>query len=108
MGPQLVAQLYGCKGLVFATFDPEAPALREYLVKVTWYLEVFFDRREGGVEVVGGMRKWVILCNWKFPTENFSGDAYHVPRSHLSAIRSGFSFGANTKPEAGGRIVFPR
>ena len=71
MGPQLVAQLYGCKGLVFATFDPEAPALREYLVKVTWYLEVFFDRREGGVEVVGGMHKWVILCNCKFPTENF-------------------------------------
>jgi len=71
VGPQLVAQLYGCKGLVFATFDPEAPALREYLVKVTWYLEVFFDRREGGVEVVGGMHKWVILCNCKFPTENF-------------------------------------
>jgi len=71
VGPQLVAQLYGCKGLVFATFDPEAPALREYLVKVTWYLEVFFDRREGGVEVVGGMHKWVILCNCKFPSENF-------------------------------------
>ena len=107
MGPSTCGSLDSYKGLVFATFNPEAPPLRKYLGKVTWYLDVFFDRREGGVEVVGGMRKWVILCNWKFPTENFSGDAYHVPWSHLSAIRSGFSFGANTKPEAGGRIVFP-
>jgi 3-phenylpropionate/trans-cinnamate dioxygenase alpha subunit len=57
---------------------------------------VFFDRREGGIEVIGGMHKWVIPCNWKFAAENFSGDSYHVPWSHLSAIRSGFSFGART------------
>ena len=30
-----------------------------------------------------------------------------LPWSHLSAIRSGFSFGANNKPTAGGRIVSP-
>jgi len=102
-----VAQLDSYKGLLFATFDPEAPPLREYLGEVTWYLDVFFDRREGGIEVVRGMHKWVIPCNWKFPAENFSGDAYHVPWGHLSAIRSGFSFGANTRPEAEGRIVSP-
>ena len=34
-------------------------------------------------------------------------DSYHVPWRHLSAIRSVFSFGANTKLEAGGRIVCP-
>jgi 3-phenylpropionate/cinnamic acid dioxygenase small subunit len=93
--------------LLFATFDPNAPPLGEYLGEAAWYLDVFFDRREGGIEVVGGMHKWIIPCNWKFPAENFSGDSYHVPWSHLSAIRSGFSFGANTKPTAGGRIVSP-
>ena len=31
------------------------------------------------------MHKWVMPCNWKFPAENFGGDAYHVPWSHLSA-----------------------
>jgi len=93
--------------LLFAIFDPESPPLREYLGEVTWYLDVFFDRREGGIEVVVGMHKWVIPCNWKFPAENFSGDSYHVPWSHLSAIRIGFSFGANTRPEAAGRIVSP-
>jgi len=106
-GLQPVAQLDSYKGLLFATFDLAAPPLREYLGKVTWYLDVFFDRREGGIEIVGGMHKWVIPCNWKFPAENFSGDSYHVPWSHLSAIRSGFSFGANTLPEAAGRIVSP-
>ena len=28
-------------------------------------------------ELIGGVQKWVIPCNWKFPAENFSGDTYH-------------------------------
>jgi 3-phenylpropionate/trans-cinnamate dioxygenase subunit alpha len=85
-----VAQLESYKGLVFATFDPEAPPLREYLGEMTWYLDLFFDRQEGGVEVVGGLHKWIIPCNWKLPAENFAGDGYHVTWSHVSAIRAGF------------------
>jgi phenylpropionate dioxygenase-like ring-hydroxylating dioxygenase large terminal subunit len=85
-----VAQLDSYKGLLFATFDPEAPPLREYLGEMTWYLDAFFDRREGGIEVVGGMHKWVMPCNWKFPAENFGGDGYHTSWSHLSAIQAGF------------------
>jgi len=52
-----VAQLDNYKGLYFATFDPEATPLREYLGEMTWYLDAFFDRREGGIEVIGGMHK---------------------------------------------------
>jgi 3-phenylpropionate/trans-cinnamate dioxygenase alpha subunit len=85
-----VAQLESYKGLVFATFDPEAPPLREYLGEMTWYLDSFFDRQEGGIEVVGGLHKWVMPCNWKLPAENFAGDGYHVTWSHVSAIRAGF------------------
>jgi phenylpropionate dioxygenase-like ring-hydroxylating dioxygenase large terminal subunit len=44
-----VAQLDSYKGLLFATFDAEAPTLREYLGEMTWYLDAFFDRREGGI-----------------------------------------------------------
>src|SRR5215469_6327096 len=73
-----VAQLDSYKGLYFASFDPEAPPLREYLGEMTWYLDAFFDRREGGVEVIGGMHKWIMPCNWKFPAENFGGDGYHT------------------------------
>jgi len=53
-GLESVAQLDSYKGLLLATVDPQAPPLREYLGKATWYLDVFFDRREGGIEVVVG------------------------------------------------------
>jgi phenylpropionate dioxygenase-like ring-hydroxylating dioxygenase large terminal subunit len=106
-GLKPVAQLDSYKGLFFATFDPEAPPLRDYLGEMTWYLDAFFDRREGGIEVIGGMHKWVMPCNWKFPAENFGGDGYHVPWSHLSAIRNDFASGASTKPETGGTQVSP-
>jgi len=102
-----VAQLDSYKGLLFATFDPDAPPLPEYLGEMTWYLDAFFDRREGGIEVVGGMHKWVMPCNWKFPAENFGGDAYHVQWTHLSAIKTSFSTGVVTKPNATGAMVSP-
>jgi len=102
-----VAQLDSYKGLLFATFDPEAPPLLEYLGEVTWYLDAFFDRREGGIEVLGGMHKWVVPCNWKFPAENFGGDGYHVSWSHLSAIRTGFSGNFRLQPTSGGTMLSP-
>src|SRR5260370_22997909 len=48
-----VAQLDSYKGLYFATFDPDAPPLREYHGEMTWYLDAFFDRREARDEVIG-------------------------------------------------------
>jgi len=101
-----VAQLDSYKGLLFATFDPEAPPLLDYLGEMAWYLDNFVDRREGGIEIVG-THKWVMPCNWKFPAENFGGDAYHVPWSHLSAVKTAFSTGVTTKPNATGHMVSP-
>ncbi|MGC2202188.1 MAG: aromatic ring-hydroxylating dioxygenase subunit alpha [Stellaceae bacterium] len=100
-----VAQLDNYKGLWFATFDPEAPSLREYLGEMAWYLNAFFDRREGGVELIGGTHKWVMPCNWKFPAENFAGDGYHVPWSHFSAVRTGSGGDFRVKPDAEGRAL---
>jgi phenylpropionate dioxygenase-like ring-hydroxylating dioxygenase large terminal subunit len=101
-----VAQLESYKGLWFATFDPEAPPLREYLGEMAWYIDTFVDRREGGIEVVA-THKWIMPCNWKFPAENFGGDFYHVGWSHLSAIETAFSSGASTKPDTTGSTVSP-
>jgi phenylpropionate dioxygenase-like ring-hydroxylating dioxygenase large terminal subunit len=106
-GLQPVAQLDSYKGLLFATFDPAAPPLADYLGEMRWYLDVFFDRREGGVEVIGGMHRWVMPGNWKFPAENFGGDAYHVQWTHLSAIKTSFSAGVTAQPTAGGAMVSP-
>jgi len=86
-----VAQLDSYKGLIFATFDASAPPLLDYLGEMTWYIDNFFDRREGGIEVLGGMHKWVMHCNWKFPAENFAADSYHVPWTHRSAVDARFS-----------------
>jgi len=102
-----VAQLGNYKGLFFATFDPKAPPLRDYLGKAAWYLDSFFDRREGGIEVIGGTHKWVMPCNWKFPAENFSGDGYHVPWSHLSAAQTGSGGEFRLKPDPIGRALSP-
>jgi phenylpropionate dioxygenase-like ring-hydroxylating dioxygenase large terminal subunit len=100
-----VAQIDQYKGLWFATFDAEAPPLREYLGDAAWYLDSFFDRREGGVEVIGGIHKWIMPCNWKFPAENFAGDGYHVPWSHVSAVRTGSGGDFRVKPDGAGRAL---
>ena len=102
-----VAQLSSYRGLVFATFDPLAPSLVDYLGEMTWYLDAFFDRREGGVEVIGGIHKWVVPCNWKFPAENFGGDGYHVTWTHLSAIRTRFASNFRVNPAGGGSMLSP-
>ena len=99
-----VAQIDSYKGLIFATFDTEAPPLLEYLGEMTWYLDAFFDRREGGIEVIGGMHRWVVPCNWKFPAENFGGDAYHVGWTHLSALRTGTTSASRDRQQEGGGL----
>ena len=86
-----VAQVDNYKGLYFGTFDSSAPSLLEYLGEMTWYLDFFFDRREGGVEVLGAPQRWIVPCNWKFGAENFAGDSYHIQWTHLSAVIANFS-----------------
>ena len=81
-----VAQLDTYKGLIFATFDPAAPPLLEYLGGMAWYLDLIVDRREGGTEMVGGVQTWVIEANWKFGAENFAQDMHHVGPTHGSAM----------------------
>jgi 3-phenylpropionate/trans-cinnamate dioxygenase alpha subunit len=84
-----VAQVESYKGLVFGTFDAGAPSLGEYLGEMAWYLDMMLDRSEGGMEVIGGMYKWVIPANWKFAAENFAGDGYHLTTTHGSAFAMG-------------------
>lgn len=102
-----VAQLDSYKGLIFATFDASAPPLLDYLGDATWYLDFFFDRREGGVEAVGGMHKFVIPANWKMPAENFCGDGYHTGWSHLSAVTTGFGGDFRARPSGKGKVISP-
>ncbi|MFZ5914244.1 MAG: aromatic ring-hydroxylating oxygenase subunit alpha [Pseudomonadota bacterium] len=83
-GPVQTAKVEIYKGLIFATWDPNAPTLGAYLGEGRWYMDAFLDRMEGGTEVIGGVTKWVIGCNWKFAAEQFCSDMYHAPFSHAS------------------------
>ncbi|MEU3653786.1 aromatic ring-hydroxylating dioxygenase subunit alpha [Streptomyces sp. NPDC032161] len=81
-----VAQLDTYKGLIFATWNPDAPGLVEALGGMTWYMDAMLDRDPEGTEVVGGVHKWVLEGNWKLAAEQFSSDWYHVNISHASAL----------------------
>src|SRR5438445_10005930 len=75
-----VAQLESYKGAIWAAWDPSAPTFLQCLGGYKLYLDLLLDAwdgREGGTEVIAGIHKWLIPCNWKFPAENFSGDRYH-------------------------------
>ncbi len=102
-----VAQLDIYKGLVFATFDPQAPTLLDYLGEMAWYLDCFFDRREGGSEVIGGVHRWIVPCNWKLPAESFGGDNYHTAWTHHSAIKVGVGSGVSPQSSGGGTVISP-
>jgi 3-phenylpropionate/trans-cinnamate dioxygenase subunit alpha len=72
------------KGLIFGTFDHDAPTLVEYLGDIAWYLDIFLDRREGGTELSGGVHRWMMNSNWKVGSINNAGDNYHVGYAHAS------------------------
>lgn len=77
-------------GLIFATFDANAPSLLEWLGDAAWYLTLAYGRTEHGMEVLGPPQRWVIECNWKFAAEQFvGGDAYHILTNHRSIFEMG-------------------
>ena len=84
LGLVSVAQIDSYAGMVFATWDPEAPGLEDYLGDIRWYMDLWFNRREGGVELIGP-DKWMGRFNWKMAADNFSNDGYHVHVTHRSA-----------------------
>ncbi len=81
-----VTQVDSYKGLVFASWDPTAPPLLEYIGDFRFYFDAMFDRDPLGTEVIGGVHKWVFKGNWKFAAEQFCSDMYHAPISHASAV----------------------
>src|SRR5262245_52128598 len=81
----LEARIDTYSGIVFATWSPDAPSLEAYLGDARWYLDTFFNRRDGGMQALGPV-KWIEPVNWKTLVDNCS-DNYHVPTTHLSSAR---------------------
>jgi phenylpropionate dioxygenase-like ring-hydroxylating dioxygenase large terminal subunit len=79
-----VAKFVNYKGMLFATWDPEAPTFEEYLGGMKPYFDTLLERGERGDEVVAGVHRWTLKANWKFAADNFAGDFYHVGTTHAS------------------------
>jgi phenylpropionate dioxygenase-like ring-hydroxylating dioxygenase large terminal subunit len=89
LGLKRCAQVDRYRGLIFATWDPEAPALVDYLGDMGWYLDVALNRSAGGTELIGPPQKFRVRANWKTGAENFISDFQHAQTiAHASAIKA--------------------
>src|SRR5712692_1108953 len=93
LGLTSVAQLDTYRGLIFATWNPQAPPLPEYLGDMRWYLDLFFQRTPEGMTVLGPPQRWVVETNWKLPALNFGTDTQHAIRVHYGPLAIGQTSG---------------
>ncbi len=104
LGLKKAAKVETFRGLIFATWDQEAPSLEAYLGDMAWYLDIALDRSEGGTELVGPPQKFIVKANWKTGAENFISDFQHAQTiAHRSAIAAlnGGEFPGGSPPSDG-------
>lgn len=96
LGLARAAQVSSYHGFVFATLDPAAPPLEEYL---GWVGRLGIDSiaARGEIEVVDGIQKNRVRCNWKLAVDNLF-DWYHPKVTHGSAMRTGMVSVADMYP----------
>ena len=90
------------KGFIFATMDPEAVGLQEFLGDVGTIGLSLLAERGDDMQVVPGIQKYTIDCNWKLAVDNLF-DWYHPFITHFSTIALGM-FG---EAKAGGALKDP-
>ena len=83
------AQVENYHGFVFANMDPQAPGLVDYLGDVGRIGLDLLAQRGEAMEMVPGVQKYTIPCNWKLSVDNV-WDWYHAQTSHASAFQSGY------------------
>lgn len=74
-------------GLIFATFDPDAPPLDDFLGAAKPWIDLFMKQGGGYPVKVLGEHKFTFPGNWKIQLENTT-DAYHFPIVHKSFLSS--------------------
>jgi len=80
-----VAQVANYKGFIFGTHDASAPPLEEFL-GATGRLGIDTIAMRGDMEIVPGIQKFVIECNWKIAVDNLF-DWYHPQVTHAAALQ---------------------
>jgi 3-phenylpropionate/trans-cinnamate dioxygenase alpha subunit len=87
-GLTTAAKVEDYQGFVFATLDPAAPPLEDYLGWVG-RLGIDFMASLGELEFLDGVQKNRVRCNWKIAVDNLY-DWYHVKVTHGTALKLGF------------------
>lgn len=75
------------QGLIFATFNQDAPSLDDFLGDAKPWIDLFMKQGGGYPVAFGGEHKFRFPGNWKIQLENTT-DAYHFPVVHKSFIQS--------------------
>ncbi|WP_327092279.1 aromatic ring-hydroxylating dioxygenase subunit alpha [Nonomuraea sp. NBC_01738] len=76
------------RGFIFVSLDADALPLLSFLGDFAFYLDLYANQSEGGLELRGPQR-WRVKANWKIGAENFAGDSYHTPHTHASVVDIG-------------------
>jgi PAH dioxygenase large subunit len=84
-----VTQVDSYAGFIFGTWSEDTPPLDEYLGNMRFYLDLIVNRTDDGCEVVGVPHVWEAGANWKFATDNFTGDNFHLYTAHGSMVELG-------------------
>jgi len=99
------------KGLIFGTWDENAPSLSEFLGDMKFYIDMFVGRTNAGAEIVGTAQIWDSNANWKLLAEN-SCDNQHLHTAHGSVVQLGLLppdplmlAGGNLVDAGGGHIL---
>lgn len=84
-----ITQVAVYRGVIFGTWEAQAPPLEEYLGDMRFYLDMFLGRTDRGTEVVGAPQVWDVSTDWKFCADNFTGDNFHLYTAHGSVVDLG-------------------
>jgi PAH dioxygenase large subunit len=84
-----ITQLDSYRGMIFGTWNAKLPQLADYLGNMRFYLDLYLGRTDGGTEVLGTPQVWEVAANWKFATDNFTGDNFHLYSTHGSIVELG-------------------
>lgn len=84
-----VTQVDSYGGMIFGCWDEATPPLPEYLGDMRFYLDLFLRHSDRGVEVIGAPQIWEAEANWKFASDNFTGDNFHLYTAHGSVVELG-------------------
>lgn len=83
-GARRVPRIECYKGLIFGSWNEEIEPLADHLGDLRFYIDAAVDRSPAGMEVYGGVFKWVVPANWKLAAEQSCSDMYHGATTHTS------------------------